>query len=168
MTRLRLPRMHRVREKTARADLVRRKANRGHQAAIEVLEPRQLLSAVDWISPTSGNWNVGSNWSTGTVPGPGDDVIINESGSPTITVSSGTQSVNSVTATDPIAISGGSLAVAANSTISDGLAMTGGSLIASGSGTSLTVTGTTTVSAGSLYAQSGATLSVCPTRGGNG
>ena len=62
------------------------------QLTVEVLEPRQLLS-VSWISKTSGNWNLGSNWSTGTVPGPGDDVIINESGSPTITVSSGTQSV---------------------------------------------------------------------------
>ncbi|MGO9811409.1 MAG: hypothetical protein ACLP53_11625, partial [Isosphaeraceae bacterium] len=118
------------------------------------------MSTVDWISPTSGNWNVGSNWSTGTVPGPGDDVVINQSGSPTITISTGTQSVNSVTASDPIAITGGSLAVAANSTISDGLAMTGGSLTASGSETSLAVTGTTTVSGGNLYAENGASLSL--------
>ncbi len=127
----------------------------------EPLELRQLLSNVDWISTSSGSWDVGSNWSTGKVPGSGDDVVINVSGAnPTVTISSGSQSVQSVTADDPLSISGGSLTVAANSTISGGLSMTGGSLTANGSGTSLTVTGTTTVSGASLYAENGATLTL--------
>ncbi|MGC1721870.1 MAG: hypothetical protein WA746_23020, partial [Isosphaeraceae bacterium] len=93
------------------------------------------------------------------MPTASDDVTISLSGNPTIQISSGTQSVNSLTATDPLSISGGSLAVAATSTISGGLSMTGGSLAASGSGVSLTVTGTITVSGASLYAQAGASLS---------
>ncbi len=127
----------------------------------EPLELRQLLSNVDWISTSSGSWDVGSNWSTGKVPGSGDDVVINVSGAnPTVTISSGSQSVQSVTADDPLSISGGSLTVAANSTISDGLAMTGGSLTAAGSGVTLAVTGATTISGADLFAEGGATASL--------
>ena len=134
---------------------------RGNRPTVETLENRQLLSTVDWISPTSGSWNVAANWSTDAVPSPGSDVVINVSGAtPTVTISSNVESVNSITADDPLAISGGGLTVAANSTISDGLAMTGGSLTASGSGVSLTVTGTTTVSGASLYAEGGAALTL--------
>ena len=77
-----------------------------------------------------------------------------------MTISSNVESVNSITADDPLVISGGGMTVAANSTISGGLTMTGGSLTASGSGISLTVTGTTTVSGANLYAVSGGTLAV--------
>ena len=128
---------------------------------MEILEPRQLLATVQWINPAGGSWDVASNWSTDAVPGSGDDVVINVSGaSPTVTISSNVESVHSITAADPLGISGGGLTVAANSTISGGLTMTGGSLTASGSGVTLTVTGTTTVSGGSLYAGGGATLSL--------
>ena len=104
------------------------------------------------------------------MPGPSDDVSITLSGNPTIQITTGSQSVNSLTSTDPISISGGSLSVAANSTISGGLAMTGGSLTASGSGVVFTVTGTTTDSGGSLYAEGGASLSLAQLTGytGNG
>ena len=106
------------------------------------------------------SWTDASNWSDDAVPGSSDDVTINASGNPTIQISSGSQSVHSLTSTDPISISGGSLSVAANSTISGGLTMTGGSLSASGSGARSTVTGTTTDSGGSLYAENGASLSL--------
>ena len=46
-------------------------------ALFENLESRRLLATVDWISTTSGSWDVASNWSTDTVPGAGDDVVIN-------------------------------------------------------------------------------------------
>jgi hypothetical protein len=49
-------------------------------ALLEIFEERCLLSTVNWISAPSGNWNVGRNWSTGQVPGPGDDVVINVPG----------------------------------------------------------------------------------------
>src|SRR5262249_23527795 len=125
------------------------------------LEARTLLSNVTWTGSADGtSWAVAGNWSGNAVPGANDDVTIDLGGNPTIRISSGSQSVHSLTSTDPIAISGGSLAVAASSTISGGLAMTGGSLSASGSSVTLTVTGTTTDSGGSLYAQNGATLSL--------
>jgi hypothetical protein len=130
----------------------------------ETLESRQLLSTVDWISPTSGSWDVASNWSTGTVPGPGDDVVIDVSGaSPTVTINSNVESVNSITADDPLVISGGGLTVAADSTISGGLSMTGGTL--NGSGT-LTVasafdwTGGDLDGAGTTTVASGGTLNI--------
>ena len=59
---------------------------------IQLLEERHLLATVNWISTQSGNWNVGSNWSTGQVPGTGDAVVIDVSGaSPTVTINSGSQ-----------------------------------------------------------------------------
>jgi hypothetical protein len=108
---------------------------KGLLPTIELLEDRRLLSTVNWTNPTSGSWDVASNWSTDTVPGPGDDVVIDYTGaSPTVTIGSNVESVNSITADDPLVISGGGLTIAANSTISGGLTMTGGSLTANGSG----------------------------------
>ena len=131
----------------------------------ESLEERCLLSTVDWISISSGDWDNPSNWSTGKVPGPSNDVVINVSGaSPTITIDSGTQSVNSLTAADPLVISGGSLTLAADSEID-------GSFTYSDSGTlttdgTLTLKGATTWSAGTFAGTgtidnaSGATLTI--------
>jgi hypothetical protein len=67
-----------------------------NQLKVEVFVPRQLLSTVEWVSPTSGNWNPRSNRNTGTVPGPNDDVVINPSAALTVTIDSGNQSVNSL------------------------------------------------------------------------
>jgi RHS repeat-associated protein len=131
--------------------------------AVEGLENRLLLATVTWVSNSSGNWDDASNWNTDTIPGPGDDVVIDVNGAtPTITIDSSTQAtVNSLSASDPLAIAGGSLYVAADSTISGGLSMTaGGSLTASGSEVVLTVSGTPSISAASLYALDGANLSM--------
>ncbi len=128
-----------------------------HRPRIEVLEERRLLTTVNWISPTSGDWDVGSNWSNGQVPGTGDDVVINVPGaSPTITIDSGAQSVNSVTAADPLVISGGSLTLAAASEIDGPLSVSGSTTLSIDSG--LTLTGQTTWSAGAVAVSSGATL----------
>src|SRR6516162_6988140 len=104
---------------------LRARCRRHHSyLGIEPLEPRQLLSSAQWTSATSGAWDVGSNWSTGQVPGSSDDVVIDvNSATPTVTIGSGDQSVHSLMASDPLSITGGSLTVAANSTISDGLTM---------------------------------------------
>jgi hypothetical protein len=137
----------------------RRPRSRGWIPLMEPLESRQLLATVSWTSATSGSWDVPSNWSTDTIPGPGDNAVINVPGV-TVTISSNVESVKSITAADPLVISGGGLTVAANSTINNGLNMTGGSLTATGKGTSLIVTGTTTALGGSLYATAGAELSL--------
>ncbi len=77
----------------------------------ESLERRQLLSTDTWVNPDGGSWDVPANWSDG-VPTASDDVVINVSGGPTITISSGAQAANSLTAYDPLVISGGSLTLA--------------------------------------------------------
>ena len=129
----------------------------------EVLENRRLLSmtSVTWTGDGDDDlWSDAANWSNDQVPGAGDDVTIDQSGNPTIQITSGSQVVDSLTSLDMISISGGSLLVAASSSLSGGLTMTGGSLTATGSGTVVAVSGTTTISAASLYAEGGASLSL--------
>jgi hypothetical protein len=43
---------------------------------MESLEPLRLLATVIWQNDVSGNWEDASNWSTGSLPGPADDVVI--------------------------------------------------------------------------------------------
>jgi len=90
-----------------------------------------LATTVSWTSATSGSWDVASNWSPKTVPGPGDNAVINVPGV-TVTISSNVESVNSIKADDSLVISGGGLTLAANSTISGELQMSGGTLSGSG------------------------------------
>src|SRR5262249_55405007 len=42
---------------------------------LEILEDRTVLSKVTWINPQGGDWDTKSNWSTGQLPGVGDDVV---------------------------------------------------------------------------------------------
>src|SRR5262249_19759494 len=60
-----------------------------------------------------GDWNTGSNWSTGTPPDNGDDVVINQVGL-TITHSMGTHSVGNVTSSSNLTLSGGTLSGSGN------------------------------------------------------
>src|SRR5271165_1145815 len=102
MTRLRLPRMLRVREKTARAELVCRKANRRHQPAIEVLEQRLEMAQVSWTGLGDGTtWQVAKNWSSNAVPGASDDVTINVANNPTI-IYNGTSTIQSLVDNDTL------------------------------------------------------------------
>jgi RHS repeat-associated protein len=89
------------------------------------------LATVDWVGTSSGRWNVGTNWSTGKVPGMGDDVAINPSTPLTVTIDSGTQSIDSLQAgtNAALVITGGSLTVSASSTVSD-VTVTNGALLA--------------------------------------
>ena len=122
-----------------------------------------MLAAVAWANPNGGAWDVAGNWSTGVVPGPGDDVIINTAAAETIAIQPGDSiSVNSLTTgtNDTLSVSGGSLTVATVSTLSGPLTMTGGSLTATGSGGSLTSNGSTSIADASLYAEAGGTLSL--------
>src|SRR5438876_11550193 len=69
---------------------------------IEALEDRLVLSTISWISPDSGNWEIGSNWSGGAVPGASDDVIIDVPGNITVTHGTGSDSVHSLTGKPPV------------------------------------------------------------------
>src|SRR5690242_15706538 len=69
------------------------------RAACETLERRVLLSAVAWTGMGGDRqWTTPGNWSTGTLPGPADDVTINLAANPTIVLGSGAQSINSLDA----------------------------------------------------------------------
>src|SRR5262249_7623314 len=80
---------------------------------VEELEPIVLPAAVPWTG-ASGDWGVGSNWSTGSTPTSGDDVFIQRG--VTVTHSAGTDTVHSVTLgdgthADNLTLSGGTLTV---------------------------------------------------------
>lgn len=86
-----------------------RRATR-RRLSIEQLEDRTLPATVTWINPGSGNWDTGSNWSTGSVPGSGDDVVIDTSAAATITVRVGdSESVHQLTlgSVDTLSVTGG-------------------------------------------------------------
>ncbi len=131
---------------------------------LERLEDRTLLSADMWINPNGGNWDVGSNWSSGQAPGTGDTAVINTTGAATITINSGDNiQVQGLTtgSNDTLSIAAGSLTVTSgNSTLSGALSMTFGSLTASGSGVNLTANGSTDISGANLTAEGGADLSL--------
>src|SRR5437879_5707341 len=75
---------------------------------IEAFEERLVLSPISWIKPDSGNWEIGSNWSGGAVPGASDDVIIDVPGNITVTHGTGFDSVHSLTGKQNLAITNSS------------------------------------------------------------
>src|SRR5271165_7112685 len=96
-----------------RGSAARRRPGRWLRLALEVLENRTMLSQVNWINPAGADWDTPANWSTGAVPTASDDAVIKVSGNVTIThTQNTTDSVNSIMATDPITLSGGTLSVA--------------------------------------------------------
>ncbi len=112
-------------------------------------------STIQWISGLSGNWNTASNWSAGVLPGAQDDVLINPAVN--VTFDSGSSTINRLTtsASTNLTIAGGTMAIAANSSIGGSLSISAGVLTANGvmtagnftfSGGLLTGTGTFTVS----------------------
>jgi RHS repeat-associated protein len=117
---------------------------------LEQLESRLHLSAVSWTGSAGDNlWTTAGNWSGNAVPGAADDVTITLAGSPTIQITTGTQSVNSLVTSDPLKIMGGVLAVQTTLSTSATLTLAGGTLrngtiSATGSG-ALAVTGASTL-----------------------
>ncbi len=139
---------------------------------------------IQWTGQSGGNWSTTSNWDTGILPGAQDDVLINPS--VTVTFNTGSSTINQLTtgAGTALTIAGGTMAIAANSSVGGLLTISAGTLTANGfivagglnqsggllngSGT-LTVTGLSTLSgvsnystesgSGTTIAQGGATFS---------
>ncbi len=87
-----------------------------------------LLATVNWINAGGGDWDTAANWSSGAVPGPSDDAVINIPGI-TITHAAGVDdTVHSLASQDAITLSAGSLSLAAASTINGDFTLSGGIL----------------------------------------
>jgi hypothetical protein len=116
--------------------------------------------SVSWTGPTSGDWSTTSYWSTGTLPGAGDDVTI-PSGT-TVTHSTGSDSIHRLTVQSSLIISGGTLSVGATSTVAS-LTLSGGTLTGAGAVTvsgSFSWSGGVQSGSGSTTISSGATFSL--------
>ncbi len=128
----------------------------------------RVLPSVSWVGSVSNNWNVAGNWSNDAVPTSTTDVSISTSAAATIViVPAEVESINSLMldSNDTLSITGGSLAIAANSTIAGNLSLTGGGTLTAAAG--LANSGTIAISAastftvdGSFSQSTGATLSL--------
>jgi RHS repeat-associated protein len=106
---------------------------------------------------------MGSNWSSGSVPGSSDTVAISTTSPATITIQAGDAiTIQSLTTgnNDTLSFTGGSLTITSSSTLNGPLTLTAGTLTASGSAITVTAAGATTLSGVSLFAEAGATLSL--------
>src|SRR5262249_5285964 len=142
----------------------------GCRPRLQVLEDRTLPATVFWTNPAGGDWSAASNWSTGILPGPSDDVVI---GSPisgaTITHSTGSDAIRSLHIHDnAFRLSGGSLSLAAASdtdsdfnltsnTLSGGTLSLNGNFVTSGN----TTWGEGTVQGAGQWVNAG-TLAITP------
>ena len=139
----------------------RRRCRRRYRPSVLWLEERILPSQVLWAADQDGSWDVPGNWSTGAVPGPGDDVVIGFSGITVTHDSNVSDTINSLTSQANLSISAGSLSLSAASSISGGLSLSGGTLTGAGDVTVsglLTWTGGTMAGGGTTLAQGGLQL----------
>ena len=96
--------------------------------AMAVLVVYQSKAAtVSWIGG-SGDWNTPTNWSSGALPGPDDDVVIDRPGDSTVTHSSGAHTVKSVQSQEGFVLSGGSLTVSGTIQVNNTFTLSGGTL----------------------------------------
>ncbi len=166
-------RFHRIFHVYGRPDHRRAASNTAFRPRLEVLEDRLAPAMVSWIGP-SGDWHTPSRWSTGSLPTPADDVVINN---PKITVSHITgdfDTVHSLTSNATLNISSGTLSLTAASSLSGGLTLSAGILTGPGNltlkgtinwtGGTMSGTGTTTVAVGATLNLNGGSSEGLDTR----
>jgi fibronectin-binding autotransporter adhesin len=119
-------------ERTQRSSRQRRIQGR-HFATVssEPLEVRALLSAISWDGGGGDlNWNTPENWSGDVLPGSSDDVTIDIPGIDTA-VFNASGTIHSLTSSEEIVIQGGTLDIAASSSVAR-LTQFGGTLTGTG------------------------------------
>ena len=130
---------------------------------LEWLEDRTLLATMSWINASGGDWDVLGNWvntnnaSDHHVPTASDDAVINVAGITVTHSSAVADSVHSLTSQDAIILSSGSLAIGSASTINNSFNVGSGASL-SLSNTTLSGTGTLTISTGATLTLSGDTI----------
>ncbi len=118
---------------------------------LEILEDRLAPATITWSNPAGGDWDTGSNWTGGNVPEASDNAVISIALNSGATITHGqaiADSVNSLTSSDPISFSVGTLSIAGSSTISSTLTLSGG-----------TITGAGTLNVSGLLTWTGGTMS---------
>lgn len=107
---------------------------RGDEPLVAELEPRQMLATITWTGNAANDfWHTAANWDLGRVPAATDDVVIPSvagSSSVQFNATTGAVSVLSINATEPFAISGGSLTVTntAGATFNGTFTLSGGAV----------------------------------------
>src|SRR5579885_446689 len=136
---------------------------RGRFLYLERLEDRWAPATVNWTGAGDRtSWGDARNWDSLRVPGPGDDVVLNDPSTTAVVHASGNDAINSLTSQNNLTLSGGTLSVAHASTIGGHFTLTGGTFSGAGD---LTITGPWTWSGGTMggsgttTAQGGLTLS---------
>ncbi len=100
----------------------------GNRLAADYAWQFRVSQAVFWSQSLGGRWEDGFNWSTGTPPGPNDDVILELiPGEVTITLEA-SASVKSLLVGEPVAILGGTLQVTEPIELHQPLTLNGGTL----------------------------------------
>jgi hypothetical protein len=117
---------------------------------LEALEDRAVPSTVSWISSKSGDWTTAASWSTGAVPGPGDDVVINQSAAVTVTLDASTSIHSFALTAATLNVTGGTLAVAADSSSAGLLNVQPGAHVTFAGNYSQSATGSLTLPAAGL------------------
>jgi hypothetical protein len=133
----------------------RRPVGGAFRPRLESLEDRVVPSTVTWINSGDGDWNVGSNWSSGAKPGTGDDVVIDSNVK--VTHSSGSDSVQSLSVkSGTLDLTGGSLDFSSSATVDGSLLIDGGMLNLTNK--TLAGTGSTTVESGASWTLTHSTI----------
>ncbi|MBK7685932.1 MAG: hypothetical protein IPJ25_07890 [Rhodocyclaceae bacterium] len=125
------------------------------------------VTGTNWILWDGGgdgtSWGSAGNWSTDTVPTSTDNVLIDVVGTPTITLPSGTFSINRISSTETFTVSGGTLAVAGVCKFSGLLTLSSGALTLNGAAV---INGGLSLSGGTLIANSATTATTLTQTGG--
>ncbi|MFZ4765909.1 MAG: LamG-like jellyroll fold domain-containing protein, partial [Roseimicrobium sp.] len=95
------------------------------------------LGTVRWTNLAGGFWDDPANWSTGSVPGPDNYVVIDVPGNVTITHRQGTSIIAVLRTTNPIVVSGGVLTVTGTFQAGNTVTLAGGTI----KGATITTTG---------------------------
>ncbi|MCM8622351.1 MAG: Ig-like domain-containing protein, partial [Candidatus Accumulibacter sp.] len=114
---------------------------------------------VEWIGSSSGFWDDPENWSSGVLPGPGDEVVIDVAPGGRIDHRAGATTIRSLTSNGNLQLSGGTLELTGDSSIRGVFTLTGGTLTGAGTltlagggnrweGGAMTGSGTTRIAAG--------------------
>ncbi|HKI21775.1 MAG TPA: hypothetical protein VKA15_28045, partial [Isosphaeraceae bacterium] len=122
--------------------------NRRLRLGWEALEARTVLSTVSWINASGGDWSTPANWSGDAVPNVTQDAIINIAVSGPITIDSADAAHSLTDTSASLDLTGGSLSLAAASSVSQNVTISVHSVLASAG--NLTIAGTLSESGGVL------------------